>query len=259
MSSGNQAMIMSDTGTPKDGAAALLELWSEFVTLARENVLNPNPALLPPFTQLEYPAVPMGTTALPPTLSLTVDSMGDAINHETANRRLSQQPPAGGTTLGGGTSTSGSPVASPSTKGKGQGHGYRGPKKGLQNLIEVEMQRMVLAHKIGQTIDEILDGPFDGTKYGDGAGMISRSMKASASGKSLAGMVTARSSGSKDRSLSDNALLQSLVARHIDTKTLVSAVYVCDFGNVISGTGTTCPPPTTHTHQSPPNQLTNLF
>ena len=61
-------MVLADTGAPKDGAAALLELWSEFVAQARDNVLNPNPALLPPLTPLEYPALPMGTTALPPTL-----------------------------------------------------------------------------------------------------------------------------------------------------------------------------------------------
>ena len=62
-------MSMADTtGTPKDGAAVLLELWSDFVAQARENVLNPNSALLPPLTPVEYPAVPMGTTALPPTL-----------------------------------------------------------------------------------------------------------------------------------------------------------------------------------------------
>ena len=153
--------------------------------------------------------------------------MGETLNQG----RLSLQP-----------STTGTHAASPSTKGKVvSGHGYKGPKKGLQNLIEIEMQRMVLAHEIGQKIDEILHGSSDPTKGGDGI-TTSRSVKAS--GKSL----TARSSGSKDRSLSDTTLLQSMVARHIDTKALVSAVYVCDFGNVISGM---CGPPPNHQQHSP--------
>ena len=164
--------------------------------------------------------------------------MGEALNRDTHNHshsRLSLSPAATGATLGG-AATTGSPAASPSMKGKASGHGYKGPKKGLQNLIEVEMQRMALAHEIGQTVDELLNGSADGTKGTDGPGMTSRSIKAS--GRSLTGMVTARSSGSKDRSMSDTTRLQSLVARNIDTKALVSAVYVCDFGNVISGMGT---------------------
>ena len=102
------------------------------------------------------------------------------------------------------------------------------------------MQRMVLAHDIGQKIDEILYGSNDQMKSGAGTGMTSRSMKASGKSMTTMGMVSARSSGSKDRSSSsDSVLLQSMVARHIDTKTLVSATYVCDFGNVISGIPTT--------------------
>ena len=55
-----------DDGPHKDGAALILDIWSDFVATATENVLNPNPALLPPPSPQDYPPLAAGTTALPP-------------------------------------------------------------------------------------------------------------------------------------------------------------------------------------------------
>ena len=98
-----------DDGPVKDGPTLLLDIWNDFVAAATENVLNPNPALLPPPSPQDYPPLAAGTTALPPMASLTL----------TAGGLVGLPPPAP------------TVPSTPAPRGK-SALGYKGPKKGLQ-------------------------------------------------------------------------------------------------------------------------------
>ena len=197
-----------DDGPVKDGLALLLDIWSDFVATATENVLNPNPSLLPPPSPQDYPPLAAGTTALPPMASLTLTAAG-------------LPPPA--------------PTApsTPFPRGK-SALGYKGPKKGLQTVVEVEMQRMLLERLLSQSLDEILSGTFVNDTFLTKGENNTGGLNSPGQSRQSANPGTSAST----RALldkNDPNTLQSLITRNIDTKSLITATYLCDFGNVIAG------------------------
>ena len=177
-------------------------LWENFLHAAVVNLTEPNIALLPPEI---IPDPAMGTTALPPQFPSDLlppvppyqyDDDDNDGNIGTG-RRLK-----GSAEDGSGESVNDEQSYSINTRGVSQ------------LAIEVEMQRLTLCHFLKKILAE---------RSLNGTGWPGPNSSA------LMNTVSHTDGGANANSL------QGFIARNIDMKEVVSANYICDFGNVIIG------------------------